>query len=86
MAEEREKDGHGIFTKALIDCLHGPLKERITVDDWYNFAFNPLKISGNQTPRIRNYREGDPIEIGNFKAKLERERQRYKSNLNKSVN
>src|ERR1700730_4355825 len=80
-AEEREKDGHGVFTKALIDCLCEPLKERITVDDWYNFAFNRLKISGNQTPRIRNYREGDPIEIGNFKAKLERERQRVQEQL-----
>jgi hypothetical protein len=72
LAEEREKDGHGVFTKALIDCLCEPLKERITVDDWYDFAFNRLKISGNQTPRIRNSREGDAIEIGNFKKKLDR--------------
>src|SRR3984893_7942861 len=81
LAEEREKDGHGVFTKALIDCLHEPLKERITVDHWYNFAFNRLKISGNQTPRIRNYREGDPIEIGNFKAKHERLRRKEEEQL-----
>src|ERR1700730_2721515 len=81
LSEEREKDGHGIFTKALIDCLCEPLKERITVDDWYNFAFNRLKISGNQTPRIRNYREGDPIEIGNFKAKHERLRREQEEQL-----
>jgi hypothetical protein len=72
LAEEREKDGHGVFTKALIDCLCEPRKECITVDDWYDFAFNRLKISGNQTPRIRNSREGDAIEIGNFKKKLDR--------------
>jgi hypothetical protein len=72
LAEEREKDGHGVFTKALIDCLCEPLKERITVDDWYDFAFNRLKILGNQKPRIRNSREGNPIEIGNFRARHER--------------
>jgi S-DNA-T family DNA segregation ATPase FtsK/SpoIIIE len=66
LAEEREKDGHGVFTKALIDCLREPAKELITVDDWYDFAFRRLKFFGNQTPRIRNSREGDPIEMGDY--------------------
>jgi Caspase domain len=73
LAEEREKDGHGIFTKALIDCLREPRRERITVDDWYEFAFERLRNSGNQTPLKWTLQvEGSSIEIGNFKQKQSR--------------
>jgi Uncharacterized protein containing caspase domain len=50
LAEERERDGHGVFTKALIDCLRAGGKETITVNDWYEFAYGQLKALANQTP------------------------------------
>jgi uncharacterized caspase-like protein len=50
LAEEREKDGHGVFTKALIDCLREGPKERITINDLYEYAHSQLKISARQTP------------------------------------
>jgi uncharacterized caspase-like protein len=43
LAEEREKDGHGVFTKALIDCLREGPKERITINDLYEYAHSQLK-------------------------------------------
>jgi uncharacterized caspase-like protein len=76
LAEEREKDGHGVFTKALIDCLRDGAKESITVNDWY-VAYRRLKAVANQTPlKWGIQEEGPSFEIGNFKAKHERERQR----------
>src|ERR1700730_1561499 len=44
LAEEREKDGHGVFTKALIDCLRDAVKESITVNDWYEYAYRRLRV------------------------------------------
>jgi uncharacterized caspase-like protein len=75
-AEEREKDGHGLFTKALIDCLREPRKESITVADLFSFASERLKISGSQKPKQWALDvEGSPIEIGSFRQKLARLRQ-----------
>jgi hypothetical protein len=75
-AEEREKDGHGIFTKALIDCLRDPKKESITVSDLFAFASARLKIAGSQTPKQWALDvEGSPIEIGNFRRRLTQLRQ-----------
>jgi hypothetical protein len=74
LSEEREKDGHGLFTKALIDCLREPRKETINVDDWYLYALDQLRVSG-QKPTKCGYVEGHPIEIGNFKKRFARERQ-----------
>ncbi len=82
LAEEREKDGHGIFTKALIDCLREGSKESITVNDWYEYAYNHLKIVANQTPlKWGLQEEGAPVEIANFKLKRETERQRHREHL-----
>ena len=76
LAEEREAEGHGIFTKALIDCLREPQKTSITVADLYSFADRRLKISGNQKPTQWALDvEGSPIEIGNFRQRLARLRQ-----------
>jgi Caspase domain len=74
-SEEREKDGHGLFTKALIDCLREPRKETIDIDDWYYYALDLLRISGTQNPTKCGYVEGHPIEIGNFSQRFARLRQ-----------
>ena len=75
LAEEREKDGHGVFTKALIDCLREGPKERITINDLYEYAHSRLKISAKQTPLFwALQQEGTAVEIGNYRAKHERER------------
>jgi uncharacterized caspase-like protein len=77
LAEEREKDGHGVFTKALIDCLTDGGKESITVNDWYESAYKQLRALANQTPLKWGLEEQGPsFEIGNFRAKHERERER----------
>jgi uncharacterized caspase-like protein len=82
LAEEREKDGHGVFTKALIDCLRDGGKEILTVADWYEYAYRRLKGVANQTPlKWGLQEEGPSFEIGNFKAKLERERKREREQL-----
>ncbi|MGH9428332.1 MAG: caspase family protein, partial [Terriglobia bacterium] len=82
LAEEREKDGHGVFTKALIDCLREGSKESITVNDWYEYACSCLKGIANQTPLKWGLQEqGRSFEIGNFRAKHERERQRKHEQL-----
>jgi hypothetical protein len=73
LAEETDRQkGNGVFTKALIDCLHEGLKESITIDDLYNYAFKRLRDSANQTPKKLAEQEGLPIEIGNFRQKLAR--------------
>jgi Caspase domain len=75
LAEEREKDGHGVFTKALIDCLREGPKERITINDLYEYAHSRLKISARQTPLFwALQQEGTAVEIGNYQARHERER------------
>jgi hypothetical protein len=75
LAEEREKDGHGVFTKALIDCLREGPKERITISDLYEYAHSRLKISAQQTPLFWALQQvGPALEIGNYQAKHERER------------
>ncbi|MGA7386032.1 MAG: caspase family protein, partial [Methylocella sp.] len=75
LAEEREKEGHGVFTKALIDCLREGEKERITINDLYEYAHLRLKISARQTPLFwALQQEGTPVEIGNYHARHERER------------
>src|SRR5208283_509408 len=84
LAEEREKEddkdrqkGNGVFTKALIDCLREGPKERITINDLYEYAQSRLKISAMQTPLFcALQQEGAAVEIGNYQAKHERERQR----------
>jgi uncharacterized caspase-like protein len=81
LAEEREKDGHGFFTKALIDCLREGPKESVTVDDWYEYAYRRLKVVANQTPLKWGLQEGPSFEIGNFKAKHERQRQLERERL-----
>jgi formylglycine-generating enzyme required for sulfatase activity/uncharacterized caspase-like protein len=82
LAEEREKDGHGVFTKALIDCLTDGGKEIITVNDWYEYAYKQLRALANQTPLKWGLEEQGPsFEIGNFKAKRERERQQEQERL-----
>ena len=76
LAEEREKDGHGLFTKALIDCLRAPKKESITVAELFSFASEQLKISGSQKPKQWALDvEGSPIEIGNFRQRFARLKQ-----------
>ncbi len=74
-SEEREKDGHGLFTKALIDCLREPQKESINVDDWYLYAVNRFRVSESQKPTKCGYVEGGPIEIGNFRQRFARLKQ-----------
>jgi len=82
LAEEREKDGHGVFTKALIDCLRDGVKESITVNDWYEYAYRRLRVVANQTPlKWGLQEEGPSFEIANFKARHERERQRKREQL-----
>jgi hypothetical protein len=83
LAEEREKDGHGVFTKALIDCLREGGKESITITDLYDYAFARLMlVSKSQTPLFTvHQQEGAAIEIGNFRAKHERERQESSNEL-----
>jgi uncharacterized caspase-like protein/Tol biopolymer transport system component len=82
LAEEREKDGHGVFTKALIDCLREGPKERITINDLYEYAHARLRVSANQTPLFwALQQEGTAVEIGNYQAKHERERQRKRERL-----
>jgi Caspase domain len=67
LAEEREEDGHGIFTKALIDCLREGRKDRITLNDLYEYAYARLKISARHTPLFWAFQvEGEPIEIANY--------------------
>ena len=75
LSEEREKDGHGLFTKALIDCLREPHKESINLDDWYLYAVDRLRVSESQKPTKCGYVEGYPIEIGNFRQRFARLRQ-----------
>jgi uncharacterized caspase-like protein len=76
LAEERERDGHGLFTKALIDCLREPKKEIITVADLYSYADYQLKISARQKPKQWTLDvEGSPIEIGNLRQRFARLRQ-----------
>jgi hypothetical protein len=58
--------------EALIDCLREGLKESITIDDLYQYAFKRLKESSSQTPKKLGEQEGLPIEIGNFSKKLAR--------------
>ena len=73
LAEERERDGHGVFTKALIDCLREGRKESVTVGDWYSYAYDRLRIHANQTPLKWGLQlEGPSFEIGNFSQKLAR--------------
>jgi uncharacterized caspase-like protein len=82
LAQEREKDGHGVFTKALIDCLREGPKERITINDLYEYAHSRLRISARQTPLFwALQQEGMSVEIGNYQAKHERERQRRHEQL-----
>jgi hypothetical protein len=83
LAEEREQDGHGIFTKALIDCLREGGKESITISDLYNYAFARLiSESESQTPLLTvHQQEGAVIEIGNFRAKHERLRREQEEQL-----
>src|SRR5450631_3215863 len=82
LAEEREKDGHGVFTKALIDCLREGPKERITINDLYEYAHSRLKISARQTPLFwALQQEGTAVEIGNYRARHERGRQRKREQL-----
>ena len=50
LAEEREEEGRGVFTKALIDCLREGAKESITVEYWYGYAYERLKRGAKQTP------------------------------------
>jgi len=52
LAEERETDGHGVFTKALIDCLWVGPKDRITINDLYEYAHPRLRVSAKQTPLV----------------------------------
>jgi hypothetical protein len=74
LAEEREKDGHGVFTKTLIDCLREGPKERITINDLYEYAHSRLKVSAKQTPLFwALQQEGTPVEIGNYQARHKRE-------------
>jgi uncharacterized caspase-like protein len=81
-AEEREEGGHGVFTKVLIDCLREGPKERITINDLYEYAHSRLKISANQTPLFWALKqEGTPVEIGNYQAKHERQRQQERERL-----
>ncbi len=76
LAEEREEEGHGVFTKALIDCLREGAKDSITVEDWYGYAYERLKMGAKQTPlQWGLQKEGPSFEIGNFRAKHERARQ-----------
>jgi hypothetical protein len=66
----------------LIDCLREGRKERITVDDWYEYAYRRLKVVGSQTPlKWGLQEEGPSFEIANFRAKHERERQRKREQL-----
>jgi uncharacterized caspase-like protein len=82
LAEEREKDGHGVFTKALMDCLREGRKERITINDLYEYAHSRLKVSAKQTPLFwALQQEGTAVEIGNYQAKHERERQGEREQL-----
>jgi uncharacterized caspase-like protein len=77
LAEEREKDGHGVYTKALIDCLRDGPKDRITITDLHAYADVRLKISATQRPRLWTIeQEGQPIEIGNYVEKRRRQQQK----------
>jgi len=86
-AKEREKEeqtdrkkGIGVFTKALIDCLREPLKEDISVDDLYGYAFGRL-VGSSQTPKKLGEQVGLPIQIGNFKKKLARLAEQQRAQL-----
>ncbi|MGH6836222.1 MAG: caspase family protein [Methylocella sp.] len=86
LAEEREKDGHGVFTKALIDCLQKGPKDRITIYDLYEYALSQLRVSAQQTPLFwALQQEGTPVEIGNYQAKHERERLELHNQLTANV-
>ncbi len=82
LAEEREKDGHGVFAKALIDCLRVGSRESITINDWYEYACSCLKGVANQTPLKWGLQEqGRCFEIGNFRAKHKRLRREEEDQL-----
>jgi Caspase domain/WD domain, G-beta repeat len=85
LAEEREKDGHGVFTKALIDCLREGPKDRITINDLYEYAHSRLKVSARQTPLFwALQQEGTAVEIGNFVAFLQMAQNRIDLSLSQN--
>ena len=69
----REKDGHGVFTEALLDCFQEggkDGKESLTITDINSFVHKRLR-GLPQTPSLTVFQlEGDPIEIANFSEKL----------------
>jgi hypothetical protein len=61
---------------AATSSREGP-KERITINDLYEYAHSRLKVSAQQTPLFwALQQEGAAVEIGNYAARHERERQR----------
>jgi len=66
----------------LIDCLREGPKERITINDLYEYAHSQLKVSARQTPLFwALQQEGTPVVIGNYRARHEREHQRKRERL-----
>jgi len=70
-AAEREKDGHGIFTKALLDGLDQRVRETLTIVDLNSYVCRTLTHTP-QTPRMTALeQEGEPIVIANYKKTFE---------------
>jgi hypothetical protein len=74
-AVEREKDGHGIFTKALLDGLKQHSQETLTIVALNSYVCKALTYTP-QTPRMTALEQGgEPIEIANFKHLFDERRQ-----------
>jgi len=82
LAEEREKDGHGVFTAAILEGLTtggAARDDKVTIPDLHSYAHIRLAASATQRPLMWALRQegGHPFEIADFgkrRARQEQER------------
>jgi dihydroxyacetone kinase DhaKLM complex PTS-EIIA-like component DhaM len=80
LAEEREKDGHGVFTAAILEGLttgKAARDDKITIPDLHSYAHIRLAASATQRPLMWALRQegGRPFEIADFGKRRARQEQ-----------
>jgi len=80
LAEEREKDGHGVFTAAILEGLttgEAARDNKITIPDLHSYAHTRLAASATQRPLLWALRQegGRPFEIASFGKRRARQQQ-----------
>lgn len=78
-AEEDEQLKHSVFTYHLIEGLEKGYADKkdndyISLDDWYNYAYNMTKKRGMQSPKKEGSIEGS-VKIGKNPLKIEKQKQ-----------